>query len=56
MVGLREHRWYFRHVSKPPITVRLMKHEDAKAFVETLRYSVREVAAADYPPEVIEDR
>ena len=36
------------------IMVRPMEDEDAETFLRTLRDSIREVASADYPPEVIE--
>ena len=36
------------------IRIRPAVADDAEAFVRTLRDSIRQVAAADYPPEVVE--
>ena len=44
----------FKDEAVRKITVRLMEDKDAEAFLRTVRDSIREVASADYPPNVIE--
>jgi putative acetyltransferase len=47
--------WLWYSPAQMTVTVREMRHEDGRSFIEVRNAAVRGIAVKDYPPEVIEN-